>query len=75
MNFEFLKLEKLFILNRSLIEYCKDVSMHCINLAAKLNGKFNYWADEFHTTGLGSKVIAETVIDDLIKIIKQEIIK
>ena len=67
-----LKLEKLFILNHSLIEYCKDASMHCINLAAKLNGKFNYWADEFHTTGLGSKVIAETVIDDLIKIIKQE---
>ncbi len=67
-----LKLEKLFILNHSLIEYCKDVSMHCINLAAKLNGKFNYWADNFHTTGLGSKVIAETVIDDLIKIIKQE---
>ena len=46
--------------------------MHCINLAAKLNGKFNYWADFSHTTGLGSKVIAETVIDDLIKIIKQE---
>ena len=67
-----LKLEKLFILNHSLIEYCKDVSMHCINLAAKLNGKFNYWADDYHTTGLGSKVIAETVIDDLIKIIKQE---
>ena len=67
-----LKLEKLFILNHSLIEYCKDVSMHCINLPAKLNGKFNYWADNFHTTGLGSKVIAETVIDDLIKIIKQE---
>ena len=67
-----LKLEKLFILNHSLIEYCKDVSMHCINLPAKLNGKFNYWADNFHTTGLGSKVIAETVIDDLIKIIKRE---
>lgn len=67
-----LKLEKLFILNHSLIEYCKDVNMYCIDLAAKLNGKFNYWADEYHTTGLGSKVIAETVIDDLIKIIKQE---
>jgi len=67
-----LKLEKLFILNYSLIEYCKDVSMHCINLAAKLNGKFNYWADDYHTTVLGSKVIAETVINDLIKIIKQE---
>ena len=46
--------------------------MHCINLAAKLNGKSNYWSDAWHTTGLGSKVIAETVIDDLIKIIKQE---
>ena len=67
-----LKLEKLFILNHSLIEYCKDVNMHCINLPAKLNGKFNYWADNWHTTGLGSKVIAETVIDDLIKIIKQK---
>ena len=43
-----------------------------IDLAAKLNGKFNYWWDTSHTTGLGSKVIAETVIDDLIKIIKQE---
>ena len=67
-----LKLEELFILNYSLIEYCKDVNMHCIDLAAKLNGKFNYWTDEWHTTGLGSKVIAETVIDDLVKIIKLE---
>jgi len=69
---EGLKIEKLFILNYSLIKYCKGVNMHCIDLAAKLNGKFNYWADSSHTTGLGSKVIAETVIDDLIKIIKQE---
>ena len=67
-----LKLEELFILNHSLIEYCKDVNMHCIDLAAKLNGKYNYWTDEWHTTGLGSKVIAEMVIDDLVKIIKLE---
>ena len=66
------KLEKLFILNRSLIEYCKDANMNCIDLAAKLDGKFNYWWDGIHTTGLGSKVIAEIIIDDLIKIIKQE---
>ena len=66
------KYERLFILNHSLIEYCKGVNMHCIDLAAKLNGKSNYWSDGTHTTGLGSKVIAETVIDDLIKIIKQE---
>ena len=64
--------EKLFILNHSLIEYCKDNNMHCVNLANKLDGKKSYWFDDIHTTGLGSKVIAETVIDDLIKIIKQE---
>ena len=46
--------------------------MSCNVITTKLNGKFNYWTDEWHTTGLGSKVIAETVIDDLIKIIKQE---
>ena len=66
------KNEKLFILNYSLIEYCKNTNIFCIDLAAKLNGKFNYWWDKHHTTGLGSKVIAETVINDLIKIIKQE---
>ena len=66
------KHEKLFILNHSLIEYCKNTNMHCIDLAAQLNGKFNYWSDGTHTTGLGSKVVAETIIDDLIKIIKQE---
>ena len=64
--------ERLFILNHSLIEYCKNTNMHCIDLAAKLNGKFNYWWDTSHTTGLGSKIIAETIIDNLIKIIKQE---
>ena len=66
------KEERLFILNHSLIEYCKNTNMHCIDLAAKLNGKFNYWWDTSHTTGLGSKVIAETIIDNLIIIIKQE---
>ena len=66
------ELEKFFILNHSLIEYCKDVNMNCIDLASKLNGKFNYWYDTVHTTGLGSKVIAEIVIDDLVKIIKKE---
>ena len=65
-------LEKFFILNHSLIEYCKDVNMNCIDLASKLNGKFNYWYDTVHTTGLGSKVIAEIVIDDLVKIIKKK---
>ena len=66
------KKERLFILNYSLIEYCQNNNMHCIDLAAKLNGRYNYWWDTTHTTALGSKVIAETVIDDLIKIIKKE---
>ena len=66
------KNEKLFILNYSLIEYCRNTNMHCIDLAAKLDGKHSYWWDTSHTTGLGSKTIAETVIDDLIKIIKKK---
>ena len=70
--FDGLKNEKLFILNYSLIEYCKDANIHCIDLAIKLDGKINYWFDRNHTTGLGSKIIAETVINDLIKIIKEE---
>ena len=70
--FDGLKHEKLFILNHSLIEYCKSKNIYCIDLAIKLDGKFSYWYDEVHTTPLGSKIIAETVIDDLITIIKQE---
>ena len=64
--------ERLFIINYSLIEYCKDKNLHCIDLASKFNGKLNYWFDGVHTTGLGSKAIVEVVIEDLIKIIKQE---
>ena len=54
------------------VEYCKNNNLHCIDLASKLDGKKNYWFDAVHTTRLGSTVIAETVIDDLIKIIKHE---
>jgi len=64
--------ERLFILNHSLIEYCKRENMNCIDLADKLDGKQNYWSDGMHTTALGSKVISETIIDDLISIIKKE---
>ena len=64
--------EKLFILNYSLIEYCKNTNIYCIDLAAQLNGKINYWWDKHHTTGLGSKAVAKTVINDLIKVIKRE---
>ena len=64
--------ERLFIINYSLIEYCKDKNLHCIDLASKFNGKLDYWFDGVHTTRLGSKAIAEVLIEDLIKIIKQE---
>ena len=70
--FNGVKNERLFIMNHSLIEYCRDKNLHCIDLASKFNGKLNYWFDGVHTTGLGSKAIAEAVIEDLIKIIKQE---
>ena len=40
--------------------------MYCIDLAAELNGKYKYWWDKHHTTRIGSKVVAETVINDLI---------
>ena len=70
--FNGVKNERLFIMNHSLIEYCRDKNLHCIDLASKLDGKSNYWFDSAHTTVLGSKAIAEAIIDDLIKIIRQK---
>ena len=72
VNFEGVKNERLFIINHFLIEYCKEKNLYCIDLANKFNGKFNYWYDGVHTTGEGSKLIAETLINDLIEIIKKE---
>ena len=69
---EGLKQEDLFIHNYALIEYCRSKKLHCIDMAKKFNGKLDYWYDGAHTSALGSKVIAETIIDDLIKIIKKE---
>ena len=70
--FNGVKEEEIFILDHSLIEYCKDEKLHCIDLASKLDGKFDYWYDGIHTTGLGSKAIAQTVFEDLTKILNQE---
>ena len=67
-----LKNEKLFILNHSLVKNCKKTNLYCIDLAAKLEGQIDFWFDRNHTTALGSKIIAETIIDDLVKIIKQK---
>ena len=64
--------ENLFILNYSLIEYCKEKNLYYIDLAKKMIGKLDYWFDTVHTSILGSKVIAEVIIEDLIKIIKKE---
>ena len=46
--------------------------LHCNDFAKKFKGKLDYWYDGTHTTALGSKAIAESIIDDLIKIIKKE---
>ena len=67
-----LKNEILFIINYSLIEYCKKKKIACIDLAMKFDGKLEYWFDEIHTTGLGSKIIANTIIDELVEIIDNE---
>jgi len=67
-----LKVGDLFIHNYALIEYCQKENLHCIDFAKKFKGKLDYWYDGTHTTALGSKAIAESIIDDLIKIIKKE---
>ena len=72
VRYDGLKIDNLFILNYSLIEYCKKRKLNCIDLAKKLNGKLSYFYDIVHTTRLGSKIISETIIDDLVKIIKKE---
>ena len=69
---EGLKDENLFIHNYRLIEFCKEKNLSYIDLAKKMNGDINYWFDGLHTTTLGSKVISELIIGDLVKIIKKE---
>ena len=72
VRYDGLKVGNIFILNYSLIEYCKKRNLNCIDLGKKLNGKLEYWYDIVHTTKLGSKIVAETIINDLAKIIKNE---
>ena len=59
-----------FIFNYSLILHCKNKNYNCINIAKKLNGKYNYWRDGTHTTREGSEVIANLIFEDLEKYIK-----
>ena len=72
VKYDGLKTGVLFILNYSLIEYCEKKNINCIDLGKKLNGEFRYWYDPVHTSILGSKIVAETIVDDLVKIIKQK---
>jgi len=64
--------ENLFIFNYSLIAHCKVKKYNCIDLAKKLEGKFNYWIDGTHTTKIGSNVIANLIMEDLTKFIKKK---
>ena len=52
-----------FIFNYSLISHCEKKKYNCINLAKKLEGKFNYWRNESHThTSIkGSEIIANLI--------------
>ena len=61
-----------FIFNYSLISHCEKRKYNCINLAKKLEGKFNYWRDSTHTTKEGSEIIAGLITEDLIKILKNQ---
>jgi len=72
VGFEGGKWEKLFILNYTLIEYCRKKNLYCIDLAKKLDGKLTYWFDPVHTSISGSKAIADIIIVDLLKILNKE---
>ena len=63
-----------FIFNYSLISHCEKKKYNCINLAKKLEGKFNYWRNESHThTSIkGSEIIANLIFEDLVKILKNQ---
>ena len=64
--------ESSFVFNYFLISHCEKKKYNCINLAKKLEGKFNYWSDSTHTTKEGSEIIANLIFEDLIKILKNQ---
>ena len=63
--------KKLITLNIFLIDHCKTKKYYCIDLAKELDGKNDYWWDGVHTTPKGSKVIANIIAPELIKIFKK----
>jgi len=72
VGYDGLSNEILFILNYALVEYCNKKNINYIDLAKKFDGKVEYFIDRVHTTRAGSSVIAQTIMDDLIEIIKKE---
>ena len=60
----------LFILNYSLIEYCKKKKYFCIDLAKSLEGKKQYWWDGVHTTPAGSEAIVKIIYPKLVEFLK-----
>ena len=58
-------------LNLSLINHCKIKKYKCIDVASKLDGKFDFWWDGIHTTPKGSKEIANIIAPELMKIIEK----
>ena len=63
--------ESLFALNISLIKHCEKKKYNCIDLAKKLIGKPEYWWDGLHTTGAGSKKIAELITPEILSFMKK----
>ena len=72
VGYDGLSSEILFILNYALVEYCNKKNINYIDLAKKFDGKVEYFFDKVHTTFDGSSAIAQTIIDDLVKIINKE---
>ena len=48
---------------------CKKRNYSCIDMAKKIDGELEYWYDGTHTTKKGSKIIAQTIYQDLRKIL------
>ena len=63
--------EDAFIYNYSLISHCKIQKYDCIDVARKLEGKFNYWKGDVHTTREGSEIIANLITEDLLKLVNK----
>jgi hypothetical protein len=57
--------EEMFILNHSLIEHCEIKKYKCIDMTKNLDGKYNYWQGDSHTSKDGSEKIAEIIMQDL----------